>query len=673
MEHHFCVFYKNSRLIFGWIKEIRKSRLIIIPEKGDEVVLSQNRIEYDWKGKVFQSAQEAISHISDKINQLKKGLDKIDISVIHELCEEGLSYSLDQLSEDFLSNPDDGWERVTLYIKLKEDGVLFQQKKKQYIARSFEEIEKIKVELLKKEETQKKQIIEKEWADKHLSNELVEIQDHEQEHWRQFLHRLKNFLIYMEKSQEKEYICSLFNCRMSDPIVTERRILDYLSSTEKKLSWGKMILERSSIDLKYDDEEKKEANEKHHLDIWSSFFNCQTKDQRELETYTVDNSDTKDFDDAVSWKNGEAGLTLYIHIADVASFIKKNEYIFQKAEKRISSLYSVKEVYSMIHPDLSENIFSLVEKNDRAVITFEIELNQMNEIVHSDIYRSVISVNENLSYQMVDGLIEKENRFWVEIWKFCQRLKDDRIENGSLELERTEILLDISEPEKIKIKEVRENTPASMMIQELAIFTNHRAACFCRDHSLQSLFRHQPPYSVNADIEEGATLTIKDIHIQPARISLDPDPHSALGLDCYLQVTSPIRRFSDLVNQGIIFNGLSNHEILYSSEELLIWAKRAEEIQREYSRIERELLNHWKIKYLSQNRDKIYKAQLVRYFRKGKAQINILDVQLYADVFMDGLNEDEVFEVVLDDVVPKYNKIVVRRHEQVENEISTVE
>jgi len=673
MEHHFCIFYKNNHLTFGWIKEIRKSRLIIVPEKGDEVVLSQSRIEYSWKGKSFLNAPEAISHINEKTNQLKKDLDTIDLNLIHELCEIGQPYTLDQLSDDFLSNPDDGWEKVALLIKLKEDSLLFQQKKKQFLARSPEDIENSRIEIQKKEQTQKKQIVEGEWVEKYLKKEPFEIQDHEQEHRKQFLHRLKNFLLYMEKSQEKEYICSLFNCRMSDSIITERRILDYLSNTEKKLSWGQLVLERASVDLAYDEDEKKAANEKRLLDIWSGFFKCQTVDQREFETYTVDNSETKDFDDAVSWKKGESGSTIYIHIADVASFINKNEYIFQKAEKRISSLYSVKEVYSMMHPDLSENILSLVEKNDRAVITFEVQLNHDSEIVSSEIYRSIISVNENLSYQYVDELIEKESSFWSEVWEFCQKLREERKEKGSLEIERSEILLDISDPARITIKEVRENTPASLMIQELAIFTNYQAACFCRDHNLQSLFRHQPPYSVNADIEEGTPLTIKDIHIQPARISLEPDPHSALGLECYLQVTSPIRRFSDLINQGIIFNSLSNNEILYSSEELLVWAKRAEEIQREYGRLERELLNHWKIKYLSQNKEAVYKAQLIRYFRKGKAQINILDVQLYVDAFMEGLNEDEIFDVVLDDVDPKYNKVVIRRYEQAVNDVVIVE
>ena len=51
---------------YGWIKELRKNKLVVIPETGNEVLLSNSQIEYSWKGKSVQSAEEAIQHIKYK-------------------------------------------------------------------------------------------------------------------------------------------------------------------------------------------------------------------------------------------------------------------------------------------------------------------------------------------------------------------------------------------------------------------------------------------------------------------------------------------------------------------------------------------------------------------------------------------------------------------------------
>ncbi len=662
MEHHYCIFIKNDRLQFGWIREVRKNKLVILPELGKEFNCSQNRVEYIWQGAVYPNEKEALAHLIEKSSKVAADSAKIELDVIHELCDPGETYTVEELARDFLDEPDDGWQRVALLVKIKEDGKLFKQKKNLFYARTHEEISGIEEEEIKKREAEKRQLLEHEWADKLLNKKHPDITEEFETHWKHFLHRLKNFLLHLEKSQEKEYFCTLFHCRISDPLVTERLLLDCLSVTEYGLSWGKLILERVFVEHEHDEDEIAEMQQLTDLDIWENPFGCDTKDQRHLTTYTVDNAETKDFDDAVSWEKSGEGMAIHIHIADVASYVTKDTLLFRKAEKRLSSLYTVKAVYPMFHPDLSEDAFSLIEGKDRPVVTFEILLNDQGEIESTDIFRSVIHVDRNLSYEDVDQALQDQNSFWHSLWTFCRNRKERRIENGSLEIDRIEVKLDISDPENIRIKATRENTPANMMIQELAISANYQAASFAREHSLPCLFRNQPPYSINKDLGEGAKPTLKDINIQPARISLEPDNHSALGLDCYLQITSPIRRFLDLINQGIILGRLSLNEDRYSPTELLMWAKQGEEIQREYNQTERKLLDHWKRKYLAQNRDEIYDAQLIRYFRNGKAQINILKVQLYIDTSIEELQEDEVFQVVIDSVDTKYDRIVVRQY-----------
>ena len=661
MEHQFCLLYKNDRLQFGWIKESRKNKFVVIPEKGQEIICSQSRLEFVWKDKDIFEQKEALSFLGRKSKILMEQSANIDLDVIHELCEPGGSYTLDELADSFLDEPNDPWQKAGLFFSLLTNRRFFLHRKNKFYARTQDEISRKIAEDEKKAELEFRLVQEKEWAALLRRNEKPEINPENESQWKHFLKRIKHFLIYLDRSQEKEYFCSLFHCQLNDPITIERLLLDYLASAGQSISWGKLQLARIPVDLEYDQSEIQEIESLSVKDIWE-IDGIETIDQRDLTVFTVDNPETKDFDDAVSWTNLEEGMVLRIHISDVASFIRRDSLLFRKAENRISSLYTVKKVYPMFHPSLSENLLSLCESHDRAVVTFQFRVDEYNNISATEIYRSIINVKKNLSYDEVDLYIEQEESSWAKLWQFCQHQKAIRKTKGALDLDRAEVKLDIADPDNIVIKTVRLNTPATMMIQELAILVNHQAAVYGRDHFLNCLFRTQPPYSMSREREDTDSISLRDIYIQPARISLKPDGHSALGLDCYLQVTSPIRRFLDLINQMILISQLAGHELGISNDELLSWAKRGEEYQKEYGLIEKTLLDHWKYKYLSQHSDDLFDALLVRYFRNGKAQINITDLQLYVDATISGPKENEKFKVRIDKILPEYHRVVLRQY-----------
>jgi exoribonuclease II len=661
MKHHYCLFYKNDRLQFGWIKEQKKNRISIVPEQGKEFDCALGRVEYIWKGKIIEIEKEALHYLSDQSKWSYQEADKIELDVIHELCDPGISYTLDELAKDFLEEADNGWMRTALLLRLKKDARLFQQKKNQFIARSSEEILLLDEKEGKKEEAVKKQLVEQSWASDLLNNQTPSVEKEQEDHWKQFIHRLQNFAIHLDKSQEKIYFCSLFQLQLKDYEKTEQKLLGYLAKTELSLSWGKLILERSSALLTFSDEENQAVDKFQNQSEWESRFNCSTIDQRNLDTYSVDNAETKDFDDALSWMETEEGCFALVHITDVASLIHLEDILFDGASERFSTLYTIKEIFPMFPQALSEDKFSLVQGADRAVLTFEFRIDDSGHISSSKIFRSIINVDRNCTYSEIDSAIERNESFWGKLWKVCQHHQEVRKNNGSLELDRHEIRLDISDPESIEIASVRENTPASLMIQELAILTNHCAASYAQEYGLPCLFRNQPPYSINKELQENEKPTLKDINIQPARISLNSEGHSALGLDCYLQISSPIRRFLDLVNQGIVMSHLGSFPMEYEEERLLEWARRGEEIQKEFNQIERKLTDHWKIKYLAQHKDDLYEALLNRYLRNGKAQINLIKLQLNLEASLDNLPEDEVFQVCLDKVDAGLNKVVIRK------------
>jgi exoribonuclease II len=663
MEHQYCLLYKNDRLQFGWIRESKKNRFVVVPEQGQEITCSQSRLEHVWKGQNIEEQKKALSFLRSRSQVLIEQSSNIELDVIHELCEPGNSYTLDELAENFLDEPNDEWQKATLFFSLLNNRRFFVWRKNKFHSRTQDEILRAEADEDKKAEAENRRIQEKEWAKLLLRSEKPLVGQELESQWIHFLKRLKNFLVYLDRSQEKEYFCNLFHCRLDEPIVVERLLLTCLSVAGQPLSWGRLQLQRIPIDIEFDDRELNEIkyfSNKRILDV----SGVETVDQRDLTVYTVDNAETKDFDDAISWTEVNGGMILRIHITDVASYLKRDSLLFRNAENRISSLYTVKRTYPMFHPSLSEDLFSLREGQDRAAVTFHLEVDSANNITHSEIYRSIINIDGNLTYDDVDIKIENGEEEWVKLWEFCQHQKNIRMGKGALDLDRAEVKLDIANPDQILIKSLRINTNATLLIQELAILSNHQAAIYCRDHYLTSLFRTQPPYSMNRERDESDSISLRDIYIQPARISLKPDGHSALGLDCYLQVTSPIRRFLDLVNQMIILGQLAKQEMKIANEEMLVWAKRSEDYQREYSQVEKILLDHWKFKYLAQHSDEAFNAQLIRYFRNGRALVNLTDLQLYIDATVSGPKEDEVFKVKIDTIVPEHHRAVLSQYFQ---------
>jgi exoribonuclease-2 len=90
----------------------------------------------------------------------------------------------------------------------------------------------------------------------------------------------------------------------------------------------------------------------------------------------------------------------------------------------------------------------------------------------------------------------------------------------------------------------------------------------------------------------------------PAYLDLIPAPHAGLGVPVYLQATSPLRRYPDLVMQRQISHYIVAGKELYAEEEIASVAQRAEVQLRELMGIEEQRKRYWFIKFLEQSLDR---------------------------------------------------------------------
>ena len=131
-------------------------------------------------------------------------------------------------------------------------------------------------------------------------------------------------------------------------------------------------------------------------------------DLRDEEIFTIDGDDTKDIDDAVSYKklaNGNHCLT--VSIADVSYYVKEGSEIDKEAYARATSIYFPGGAEPMLPPKLSNGICSLNQKEDRFAITVLMEINKKGEVVSSDIQKSVIKVTRRMSYKEVQTILDE--------------------------------------------------------------------------------------------------------------------------------------------------------------------------------------------------------------------------------------------------------------------------
>lgn len=196
-------------------------------------------------------------------------------------------------------------------------------------------------------------------------------------------------------------------------------------------------------------------------------------------------------------------------------------------------------------------------------------------------------------------------------------------------MDRPEIVVDVSDPERLRLTRVDRHDSAHRVVEELAILVNREAGRFCGRHRLPAYYRVQGRDIARRRREAGAPLT------SAAYFSLQPGEHAGLGVDAYVQVTSPLRRFADLVMQRQIVSQVTQGRPAHSDTvQLESWMKHIEQRTTAYQQLERRLDDYWKRRYLEQNPG-LEMAGAVRHNRGiGAARVYLDEIQLEAIAYL---------------------------------------
>jgi len=416
----------------------------------------------------------------------------------------------------------------------------------------------------------------------------------------------------------------------------------YILEAGFKINFSKWVLDEAS---KIKNNFEKEAKKR--------------KDKTNLFTFTIDGEDSKDLDDAISVKQKENwDYVLYVHIADVAHYLKTWWKIQEEAFKRWTSVYLPHKVLPMLPTRLSNDLCSLNPNTDKLTLTCEMLIDKNGEIKKHTVYESFINSNYRLTYKEVQQMYDKELDIWDKLmfwWKITQELLDTidiaytlkdkiwniKIKNGLLwfDFPETKVVIDdnlnVIKFTKYPIYE------SNKLIEEFMILANESIGRKFTKYPF--LYRiHEKPKLEDIDKLEKilklfwvffdfTSYDTKEFSELIEKVKLHKDReileklilrtlqkavysniniwHFWLGLKFYSHFTSPIRRYPDYQIHRIIKLKLqwklTNKLINLYQKKLEIIAKKCTEQEIKAQKLEWKVRDYFMVQYY---KDKIWKT-----------------------------------------------------------------
>lgn len=353
---------------------------------------------------------------------------------------------------------------------------------------------------------------------------------------------------------------------------------------------------------------------------------------------TIDDISTQDMDDAVTVEQTADGYELGIHITDVSWAIQPGTALDEVARRRATSLYCADRTVNMLPEMLSELKLSLRQGAVRPCLSVVVHLSQNLEIQGSRVVPSFVKVAQRYTYDDVDLLLEHDDPTVGLLYQISAACEEARIRNGAVRVHRREVVPFLEADGSIRLLEIEEESPARSLVAEMMVLANSIMAKFAADNQIPVIFRGQERPDAQATqaahgVPEGPA---KDFtarsKLKKSTMTFEPRHHAGLGLDAYIQGTSPIRRYMDLCHQRQFISFFHRSKPWITRTELEPLANEVEVYLNSAMLASRETRRFWLLRYLEQRpKGKPLEGTVVR--QDTKSPLVELD-EIYITVFV---------------------------------------
>lgn len=347
-------------------------------------------------------------------------------------------------------------------------------------------------------------------------------------------------------------------------------------------------------------------------------------DLTHLKTFTIDDESTREIDDGLSLEILESGLErIWIHIADPTRLVAPEDEIDLEARRRGTTLYLPTGTTPMFPAELATGPMSLVQGQLCPALSFGVLLDESGELVDFTIQTSLVRPTYRLTYDDVDEMLELDLATEPEIRalaKWARQRRDWRKAQGAVEISLPEASIKVDATGEVSI-EALEDSSARQLVAEMMILTGEVAGRFASDRSVPLIFRGQPqpelpPEEELLQLPAGPVRSCALRGCMPrSETGILPTRHAGLGLDIYTQVTSPIRRYADLLAHFQLKAHLRGEAPPFSLDRVQEIAYGAASSAYEATLVERQTKRYWALEFLRRHADEVWPALLLRWLR----------------------------------------------------------
>ena len=320
--------------------------------------------------------------------------------------------------------------------------------------------------------------------------------------------------------------------------------------------------------------------------------------------FSIDDASTTEIDDAFSVRELPNGnYEVGIHIACPAIAIARDDPLDRVARERLSTVYMPGRKLTMLPDDVIE-AFTLKAGTAPPALTLAIEVSPDGvPLAHTTrIERLPIAANlrlDTVTDDFTNVLPSPADPPWTHelrvLWKLVQHLSEARGKNDINRIDYNFVVDWSAAPDgRVTIVPRERGSPLDKLIAELMIHVNNTWGRFLADGGAAGLYRVQSAGKV--------------------KMSTRPGGHQGLGLTHYLWASSPLRRYSDLVNQRQILAVVRSETPPYPANDAALFSALAdfEATYSQYAEFQDRMEHYWCLRWLLQENITETSARVIR-------------------------------------------------------------
>jgi exoribonuclease-2 len=588
-----------------------KKNWLFIDERGQSHSLRPQRIEYAVEGETYKP-----SDIPQFLEEVQDYLDPSSLEIAWELLsEEGVGVTPAELAQLLYSDQSPP-PCYAAHLLLSEDKTYFKKKGDTYEPRPASQVAEIKHQL----EVEGERNREKEEFFLRVRQALAGEQAAWQESDRARLEAIEKLALNPEQTHRlaQDILIAL------ERLPTTQEAFDLLVELHRWSPHENLFLRRSSYPIHFPQKVLDVAQ--HTLQFPPPDRDRDRLDLTHLKVYTIDDESTREIDDGLSveFLETEGTVKLWIHIADPTRLVSLGDELDLEARRRSTSLYLPTGTIPMFPQELATGPMSLVQGRVCPALSFAAILDDTGAVLDYSIHASIIEPTYRLTYDDADEILELGITAEPEIQALAvaANLRQAwRSSQGSIDIRMPEASIKVKNGDEIEI-EILDDSRSRQLVAEMMILAGEIAGRYARDRNIPLPFRGQPQPELPSS-EELIQLPAGPVRFCALRrcmprseMGTAPSRHAGLGLDIYTQVTSPIRRYTDLLahfqikahlrGDPLPFEAFQLQEILYS---VISSAQEA-------SLVERQTNRYWGLEYLRRHSDRVWGAIVLRWLRE---------------------------------------------------------